>query len=56
MSKLGELLERGPVAVNIGVRDFAESLTVQGADVVDVAWRPPADGDPELLEILDRLL
>lgn len=55
-SKLDELLQQGPVAINIGVRDFAESLQNQGGEVVHVDWVPPAGGDPELIELLDRLL
>jgi hypothetical protein len=54
--RLPDLLARGPVAVNIGIRDFGESLRAQGADVVDLEWSPPAEGDAELLAILDKLL
>ncbi len=54
--KLDDLLQQGPVAVNIGVRDFAASLQAQGAQVVHVQWSPPAGGDPEMLELLDQLL
>lgn len=54
--RLTELLARGPVAVNIGIRDFADSLRAQGGEVVDLEWAPPAEGDPELLRILDELL
>ena len=54
--RLEELLQQGPVAINIGVRDFAESLQFQGAEVVHVDWVPPAGGDPELIELLDQLL
>jgi len=46
----------GPVAVNIGVSDFAESLRLQGIKVVHVNWAPPAGGDPEMIELLDQLL
>ena len=55
-TKLDELLEYGPVALNIGVRDFAESLEAQGAEVAQVDWTPPAGGDPEMIELLDQLL
>jgi len=55
-SKLDELLEQGPIAINIGVQDFAESLQNQGAEVVQVNWAPPAGGDPELIELLEQLL
>ena len=55
-NKLDELLQNGPVAINIGVQDFAASLQIQGAQVVHVDWSPPAGGDPELIELLDKLL
>jgi FdrA protein len=55
-NKLEELLEKGPIAINMGVQDFAESLQIQGAEVVHVNWVPPAGGDPELIELLDQLL
>jgi hypothetical protein len=55
-SKLDELLQRGPLAINIGVRDFAESLKAQGAEVVPVDWSPAAGGDAELMKLLDKLL
>jgi FdrA protein len=54
--KLAELLQQGPIAINIGVQDFAESLQIQGVEVVRVNWVPPAGGDPELIELLDQLL
>ena len=54
--KLTDLLQRGPIAINIGVQDFAESLQIQGGEVVHVNWVPPAGGDPELIELLDQLL
>ena len=54
--KLEELLQRGPVAVNIGVSDFAESMRLQGIEVVHVHWAPPAGGDLEMIELLDQLL
>lgn len=46
----------GPVAaVNVGLSLFAESLADQGAPVVDVDWRIPADGDLEAVAVLGRL-
>ncbi len=54
--KLDELLQDGPVVVNIGVYDFAASLQTQGVEVVHVSWAPPAGGDPEMIELLDQLL
>ena len=53
---LRQLLLTGPRAVNVGVRDFADSLKAQGVTVAHVDWRPPAGGDKELIELLDKLL
>ena len=50
------LLREELVVVNIGLELFARSLAEQGAQVAHVAWEPPAQGDPELMGILDELL
>jgi hypothetical protein len=55
-NRLDELLDKGPVAVNLGVEDFANSLKTQGAEVIQVDWTPPAGGDREMMELLDQLL
>jgi FdrA protein len=45
-----------PVAVlNIGLETFYESLTQQGAEVVQVDWRPPAGGDERLMDLLAKM-
>lgn len=44
------------VVVNLGLRGFGESLQEQKVDVVFIDWSPPAGGDQELVEILDRLI
>lgn len=54
--RFDELLDKGPVAVNIGVEDFANSLKAQGTEVIQVDWTPPAGGDREMMELLDQLL
>ncbi|MCK4681804.1 hypothetical protein KAT59_02105, partial [Candidatus Bipolaricaulota bacterium] len=41
--------------VNIGLHSFAETLHSVGTPVVEVDWKPPAGGDPELIAILDDL-
>jgi Protein of unknown function (DUF1116) len=48
-------LPRRIEAVNLGLATFADALREQGAPVVDVDWRPPADGDPAVLAVLERL-
>jgi len=54
--KIRELLEHGPVVINLGVEDFSESLRAQEVKVAHVDWTPPAGGDRELIELLDQLL
>jgi FdrA protein len=54
--KLDDLLKNGPIAINIGIYDFAESLQMQGIEVIHVNWAPPAGGDLEIIELLDKLL
>jgi hypothetical protein len=53
---LNDFLSRGPVAINLGVEDFAASLKSQGAEAVQVDWAPPAGGDREMIDLLDKLL
>jgi hypothetical protein len=55
-NKLEQLLKDHLAAINIGVYDFAESLRIQGIEVVHVDWAPPTDGDAVLIELLDKLL
>ncbi len=56
MDDLMDLFSRPVVAINVGARDFGLALEEQGAQVVYVEWAPPAAGDQELLDLLDRLL
>ncbi|MBI3742681.1 MAG: fdrA domain protein [Chloroflexi bacterium] len=54
--RIQDLLRSGVKAINIGVPDFAATLEAQGIAVVHVDWRPPADGDREMMGLLDKLL
>jgi FdrA protein len=49
------VLHRPLAAINAGLESFAESLTIQGAAVVQVDWRPPAGGNEKLMKILERM-
>lgn len=53
--KVKSLLEQGPVAVNLGVRDFAETLVAQQVPVVHVDWSPPPELDTDLEALLEEL-
>jgi hypothetical protein len=50
-----DLLSEIPVVISIGIVELAEALSMQGAEVVQVDWRPPASGDDDLISILDAL-
>ena len=53
---LDQLLREGPIAVNIGPRQFGDSVRDQDAEVVQVDWTPPAGGDTVLAQLLDELM
>jgi FdrA protein len=54
--KFEELLTEKPVFINVGVGEFGRSLSRQGFDAIEVVWSPPAGGDRELADLLDKLL
>ncbi|MSQ55140.1 MAG: DUF1116 domain-containing protein [Betaproteobacteria bacterium] len=49
------LLSGAPRVVNIGLASFAQELAAQGVAVVQVDWRPPAQGRRDLGDLLARL-
>ncbi len=53
---LEKLLQEGPKAVNLGLREFAQALEAQGVKVVHVDWSPPPPEAEELADILEKLL
>jgi FdrA protein len=55
-SKVDQLLREPLIVINLGLKQFADSLQEQGVEVVQVDWTPPAGGDQELLDLLDKLL
>jgi FdrA protein len=42
-------------AINVGVESFYDSLRAQGAQAVQVDWRPPASGNEDLMGILEKM-
>ena len=44
------------VAINIGLKGFAESFDDQEIEVVQIDWTPPAGGDQEMIDLLEDLL
>ena len=55
-NKRADLLSDQPVVINIGLPEFFESLVDQDVQVIHVDWRPPAGGDEELINLLEKLL
>jgi hypothetical protein len=56
MLEIDKLLQKELVIVNIGLKSFAESCELQGIQTYHVKWTPPGGGDPELIELLNKLL
>lgn len=48
-------LQQPLAAINVGLESFAEDLQTQGAQAVQVDWRPPAGGNERLMAILARM-
>lgn len=55
-NKQNNLLDEPLKVVNIGLKIFYESLSVQGVEVVHIDWKPPVGGDEKLAKILNKLL
>ena len=51
-----DLLKSELKVINIGIKEFMNSLKKQGVKVVHVDWKPPAGGDKDILKILEDLL
>jgi hypothetical protein len=51
-----DLLSKPLVVINIGLYSFGQSINNQGVEVVQVEWKPPAGGDKEMIDLLDKLL
>ncbi|MEM8971898.1 MAG: hypothetical protein AAGD43_07555 [Pseudomonadota bacterium] len=49
------LIEAPLKVVNVGLEMFASDLAKQGVEVVQVDWKPPANGNPELAKLLSKL-
>ena len=54
--QINDLLQQPLVIINLGLESFAENMKGQGADIIQVDWKPPAGGDTEMMDLLDKLL
>ena len=55
-TKFQDLLRAPLVVIAMGLRSFGESLQQQQAEVVQVDWTPPAGGDKDMADLLEKLL
>jgi FdrA protein len=49
------LLNQPLAAINVGLDSFYDSLISQGAQAIQVEWRPPAGGNEKLASLLARM-
>jgi hypothetical protein len=52
---MSEAVFQRVAAVNVGLDGFGQAVRDQGADAVDVDWRPPAGGDADTVALLEAL-
>lgn len=55
MNGINKLFASELRCVNIGVEVFYRAILEQNVTCVQVDWKPPADGDPRLIRILEWL-
>jgi hypothetical protein len=55
-NQIDELLNNGPKVINIGLQSFFEATKIQGIPTVHIKWEPPAQGNQELIHLLNKLL
>lgn len=55
IGKVNDLFDSELRVVNIGLEGFGKAVLDQEARSIHVDWRPPANGNPRLLEILEIL-
>ena len=55
MNGINELFDQKLVCVIMGLEVFFDAMNDQGLSCAHVEWKPPAGGDPRLMEILDWL-
>lgn len=55
MSKVNDLFKKELKVANIGLETFYEANKDQDIKTIQIEWKPPAGGDPKLIEILNKL-
>lgn len=55
IEKITKLFNSDLSIVNVGLEGFNESVEEQGVESTQLDWRPPAEGNAKLIEILEKL-
>jgi hypothetical protein len=56
MRRINELFNQNVSVINLGTETFKEELARQDLPVVQVDWKPPAGGNPALMQALEDLI
>jgi hypothetical protein len=55
-TRVERLLHTPLIVIAMGLKSFGESLQEQEVEVVQVNWTPPAGGDKDMADLLEKLL
>lgn len=55
MNNINQLFSNELKVINIGTSNFKKDLELQGVEVVQLEWKPPAGGNIELINAIDKL-
>ncbi len=55
MNTIDNLFKNEITVLNIGAETFTAELKLQGINAIQLDWKPPAGGNPELIKVLDKL-
>ena len=55
MAAIADLFRQEIHVINLGLEVFAQALERRGVPVIQVAWSPPAGGDPRKAALLAAL-
>ena len=55
VAKINELFSGELKTINLGLEEFSASLQREGAEALQVDWKPPAGGDGHMVQLLERV-
>ncbi|TVR32398.1 MAG: DUF1116 domain-containing protein [Spirochaetaceae bacterium] len=55
VAKINQLFSGDLKAINLGLEEFTASLQHEGAEALQVDWKPPAGGDRHMVQLLERV-